>query len=168
MKRCISLGTHPFDANNDADDAEVTRRVLAGAAAAGAFEGPEWGRVPGAVQELLEKLLASDPAARPSATEVLGHAWLRDPDGRRSSSAEEAASSEAALESLRQFHRGRRRFKAMLLAVMIGHADGGLKRDRGEGTKQGRKRVIQRRFNVSVPRACVSKTAPTLRERSER
>ena len=89
MKRCISLGTHPFDANNDADDAEVTRRVLAGAAAAGAFEGPEWGRVPGAVQELLEKLLASDPASRPSATEVLGHAWLRDPDGRRSSSAEE-------------------------------------------------------------------------------
>ncbi|EGB03889.1 hypothetical protein AURANDRAFT_5215, partial [Aureococcus anophagefferens] len=35
-----------------------------------------WGRVPGAVRELLEKLLASDPAARPSATEVLGHAWL--------------------------------------------------------------------------------------------
>ena len=28
--------------------------------------------------------------------------------------------------------------------------------------------VIQRRFNVSVPRARVSKTAPTLRERSER
>ncbi|KAH8097212.1 serine/threonine kinase [Aureococcus anophagefferens] len=145
-------GTHPFDANNDADDAEVTRRVLAGAAAAGAFEGPEWGRVPGAVRELLEKLLASDPAARP-ATEVLGHAWLRDPDGRRSSSAEEAASSEAALESLRQFHRGRRRFKAMLLAVMIGHADGGLKRDRGEGTKQRRTRVIQRRFNLSEKEA---------------
>ena len=33
---------------------------------------------------------------------------------------------------------------------------------------QGSKRVIQRRFNVSVPRARVSKTAPTLRERSER
>ena len=149
MKRCISLGTHPFDANNDADDAEVTRRVLAGAAAAGAFEGPEWGRVPGAVQELLEKLLASDPAARPSATEVLGHAWLRDPDGRRSSSAEEAASSEAALESLRQFHRGRRRFKAMLLAVMIGHADGGLKRDRGEGTKQlGSRRAAMEVFDA--------------------
>ena len=32
----------------------------------------------------------------------------------------------------------------------------------------GRKRVIQRRFNVSVPRARVSKTAPTRRERSER
>ena len=34
--------------------------------------------------------------------------------------------------------------------------------------EQGRKRVIQRRFNVSVPRARVSETAPTLRERSER
>ena len=36
------------------------------------------------------------------------------------------------------------------------------------GGTQGRKRVIQRRFNVSVPRARVSEPAPTLRERSER
>ena len=36
------------------------------------------------------------------------------------------------------------------------------------GTQQGRTRVIQRRFNVSVPPARVSETAPTLRERSER
>ena len=36
------------------------------------------------------------------------------------------------------------------------------------GNEQGRKRVIQRRFNVSVSRARVSETAPTLRERSER
>ena len=34
--------------------------------------------------------------------------------------------------------------------------------------RQGSKRVIQRRFNVSVPRARVPETAPTLRERSER
>jgi hypothetical protein len=33
---------------------------------------------------------------------------------------------------------------------------------------RGSTRVIQRRFNVSVPRARVSETAPTLRERSER
>ena len=33
---------------------------------------------------------------------------------------------------------------------------------------QGRKRMIQRRFNVSVPRTRVSKPAPTLREHSER
>jgi ariadne-1 len=37
----------------------------------------------------------------------------------------------------------------------------------GDCYGQGRKRVIQRRFNVSVPRARVSETAPTLRERSE-
>ena len=36
------------------------------------------------------------------------------------------------------------------------------------GANEGRKRVIQRRFNMSVPRARVSETAPTLRERSER
>ena len=36
------------------------------------------------------------------------------------------------------------------------------------GIEQGSKRVIKRRFNVSVPRARVSETAPTLRERSER
>ena len=34
--------------------------------------------------------------------------------------------------------------------------------------RQGSKRVIQRRFNVSVPRARVLDTAATLRERSER
>ena len=38
----------------------------------------------------------------------------------------------------------------------------------GPGWQQGSKRVIQRRFNVSVPRARVPETAPTLRERSER
>ena len=36
------------------------------------------------------------------------------------------------------------------------------------GEFQGSERVIQRRFNVSVPRARVSETAPTLRYRSER
>ena len=42
----LLTGTHPFDARNDADDAEVTRRVLAGADAAGAFKGAAWARVP--------------------------------------------------------------------------------------------------------------------------
>ena len=37
-----------------------------------------------------------------------------------------------------------------------------------DGDAQGSKRVIRRRFNVSVPRARVLETAPTLRERSER
>ena len=37
-----------------------------------------------------------------------------------------------------------------------------------DGYDQGRTRVIQRRFNVSVPRARVPKKASTLRDRSER
>ena len=36
------------------------------------------------------------------------------------------------------------------------------------GCAQGRTRVIQRRFNVSVPRARVTRKAPTRRGRSER
>ena len=36
------------------------------------------------------------------------------------------------------------------------------------GWDQGRKRVIQRRFNVGVPRARVQETTFTLRDRSER
>ena len=36
------------------------------------------------------------------------------------------------------------------------------------GLEQGRTRVIQRRFNLSVPRAPVLETASTLRDRSER
>ena len=36
------------------------------------------------------------------------------------------------------------------------------------GDAQGRTRVIQRRFNVSVPRACVPEKTSTLRDRSER
>ena len=37
-----------------------------------------------------------------------------------------------------------------------------------DGSPQGRTRVIQRRFNVSVPRAPVLEKASTLRDRSER
>jgi len=40
----------------------------------------------------------------------------------------------AAVDALREFHRGRRRFKAMLLAVMLGYADAGLERDQQNGT----------------------------------
>ena len=39
---------------------------------------------------------------------------------------------------------------------------------RVEVSPPGRTRVMQRRFNVSVPRAIVPEKAPTLRERSER
>mgnify|MGYP003308889690 CR=1 FL=1 len=55
----LLTGTHPFDARNDADDAEVTRRVLAGADAAGAFKGAAWARVPSAARPLVKRLLLS-------------------------------------------------------------------------------------------------------------
>ena len=41
------------------------------------------------------------------------------------------------------------------------------RRARPQRDEQGRKRVIQRRFNVSVPRARVPEKAPTVRDRSE-
>ena len=68
----LLTGTHPFDARNDADDAEVTRRVLAGADAAGAFKGAAWARVPSAARPLVKRLLADRPSDRPAAAEVAG------------------------------------------------------------------------------------------------
>jgi len=130
----LLTGTHPFDARNDADDAEVTRRVLAGADNAGAFRGPAWARVPSAARPLVKRLLANEPKDRPAAAEVLAHAWLQDPaagEGFR-----DEAAAKAASDALREFHLGRRRFKAMLLAVMVGYADQALARERGAGTAQ--------------------------------
>ena len=149
----LLTGTHPFDSGNDADDGEVTRRVLAGAEAAGAFDGPEWARVPGGVKPLVRKLLSADAASRPSATEVLAHPWLADPQtfsrGGTGDPAGDKAAAEAAVEGLREFHRGRRRFKAMLLAVMIGYADETLTRDRGSGTEQlGSRRAAMKVFDA--------------------
>ena len=48
-------------------------------------------------------------------------------------------------------------------AAPVSHVDA-----EGHGRGQGRTRVIQRRFNVSVPRARVLGKASTLRDRSER
>jgi calcium/calmodulin-dependent protein kinase I len=130
----LLTGTHPFDARNDADDAEVTRRVLAGADAAGAFKGAAWARVPSAARPLVKRLLADRPSDRPAAAEVLAHAWLQDPT--RGEGFRDKAAAKAASDALREFHLGRRRFKAMLLAVMVGYADQALARERGAGTAQ--------------------------------
>jgi len=46
--------------------------------------------------------------------------------------------------------------------------DSKVDRAASEATRRGRTRVIQRRFNVSVPRARVPGKASTLRDRSER
>lgn len=145
----LLTGTHPFDANNDADDKVVTRRVLTGAKASGAFDGPNWARVPLAVRPLMRRLLADEPEDRPSAAEVSAHPWLVAPEsaaakaialeeeekgpGNKGVVADEA-STKAAVDKLREFHRGRRRFKALLLAVMLGYADEALRLERGKGT----------------------------------
>ena len=55
-----------------------------------------------------------------------------------------------------------------LVRAAARHAALPSRRDWQTAFLSGRTRVIQSRFKVSVPRARVSKTAPTLRERSER
>lgn len=142
----LLTGTHPFDPTNDADDEVVTQRVIQGAAASGAFEGSNWSRVPRAVRPLLRRLLALDPNDRPSAAEVSAHPWIVAPESKAALALadEEAidegdafvdeASAQAAVDKLREFHRGRRRFKALLLAVMLGHADEALRLEHGKGT----------------------------------
>ena len=136
----LLTGTHPFDPRNDADDNEVAKRVMAGAAASGAFDGPNWARVPKAARGLVKKMLATDKNDRPSAAEVSIHPWLVAPeattldDDADDETANRESRARAAVDALREFHRGRRRFKAMLLAVMLGYADDGLKRDDLQGT----------------------------------
>jgi len=54
-----------------------------------------------------------------------------------------------AVDALRQFHRGRRRFKALLLAVMLGYADTALLREAGKGTAQiGSRRAAMDIFDL--------------------
>lgn len=135
----LLTGTHPFDPANDADDREVTKRVLEGAGEAGAFEGPNWGRVPRAARPLVRRLLAQAPDDRPSAAEVSAHPWLLAPESPAAMAIAEKSSpdekqTQAAVDKLREFHRGRRRFKAMLLAVMLGYADDALVKEKGAGT----------------------------------
>jgi len=146
----LLTGTHPFDAQNDADDAEVTRRILAGASETGAFAGPAWARVPAAARELLTLLLSTDPDARPSAAEMLAHPWICDPEAACGESCQiDAALAAEAVDALRQFHRGRRRFKALLLAVMLGYADTALLREAGKGTAQiGSRRAAMDIFDL--------------------
>lgn len=138
----LLTGTHPFDPSNDADDRVVAQRVLQGARASGAFEGPHWARVPRAARPLMRRLLADDPNDRPSAAVVSAHPWLVDPESpaalalaeKEEEAVLDEASMQATVDKLREFHRGRRRLKALLLAVMLGHSDHALRLERGKGT----------------------------------
>ena len=83
---------------------------------------------------------------------------------------------EVAVRLVRRGRRAAADGDGVLAEHPLGVGDGaaavgqGREEPRREGLRRrlGSKRVIQRSFNVSVPRARVSETAPTLRERSER
>ena len=62
-------------------DADVERRVLSGAAAAGAFDaGGPWDRVPEAMRPLVARCLSADPGARPTLRDLADAPWIWDDD----------------------------------------------------------------------------------------
>lgn len=113
----ILAGAHPFDLENNATDEEISKRVLNNQVV---LEGSTWEQVSHEAKDLLRKLLSKNPNERPTATEVLNHAWMRGGAMANKVPLEDAG------ENLRKFHRGRRRLKALLLTTMLGldtHAD---------------------------------------------
>ena len=83
------------------------------------FDHPVWDSISPDAKTLVKRLLTPDTAARPTAQELLHHPWIA---GDTELSQEPL---EASVENLRRFHRGRRRLKALMLAVMAGLANGG-------------------------------------------
>ena len=112
-------GYHPFDPVNDANDDEVSKRIQCKQDHYKyvSFQSPVWKRISPTAKQLVESLLKFDPRERPSAQELLHNPWL--------SGNEELSSEplEASVENLRKFHRGRRRLKALMLAIMAGLGD---------------------------------------------
>jgi hypothetical protein len=62
------------------------------------------------------KLLSSDAKERPTAQELLYNPWIMGQDV-------SSEPLEESVENLRRFHRGRRRLKALMLAIMSGLAN---------------------------------------------
>ncbi|DAZ96454.1 TPA: hypothetical protein N0F65_006500 [Lagenidium giganteum] len=71
----ILAGRHPFDVTNDATDAQLKERILAGQFDMDALN--ECG-VSDEARDLIHRLLVVDPAERLTAVEALNHAWLAD------------------------------------------------------------------------------------------
>lgn len=78
-----------------------------------------WDSISPDAKALVKRLLTPDTEARPTAQELLHHPWIAE--GTELSQ----EPLEASVENLRRFHRGRRRLKALMLAVMAGLANGG-------------------------------------------
>lgn len=74
----LLCGQHPFDPTDDATDAEIERRVRAGEVDR---ECAAWRRLSPAARELIDQMLTLDPAARPSAVQVLAHPWMTAGEG---------------------------------------------------------------------------------------
>lgn len=69
----ILCGYHPFDAENDASDEELRRRIVKGE-----FDrsSDAWMSMSSGARCLIAQMLSVDPTQRPTAVEVLDHAWL--------------------------------------------------------------------------------------------
>ena len=78
----VFTGCHPFDDGAAVTrDADVERRILSGAAAAGAFDaGGPWDRVPEAMRPLVARCLSADPGARPTLRDLADAPWVWDDD----------------------------------------------------------------------------------------
>lgn len=101
-------GFHPFDPFNDASDEVVEQRIIDNEFPLRAFT---WDNLSKPAKNVLTRMLDPDPAKRPTALELLNDEWFLS----------EALSTELledTAENLRIFHRGRRRLKAILLALM--------------------------------------------------
>ncbi|GLD92067.1 hypothetical protein PINS_up000600 [Pythium insidiosum] len=70
----LLCGYHPFDPTNDATDAELQKRIMAGQAD---MASPEWHALSSDARDLIERLLVAEPANRLTAEQVLAHPWLR-------------------------------------------------------------------------------------------
>lgn len=81
------------------------------------FDTPVWNHISPDAKVLIKRLLDPDPNKRPTAQELLNTPWIAGTSDLSSEPLEQS------VENLRRFHRGRRRLKALMLAIMSGLAN---------------------------------------------
>lgn len=75
----VLCGHHPFDPSDDATDAQLAERIRAGRVDR---DCDGWKRLSPGVRDLIDRMLAVDPAQRPTAEQVLAHPWIEEDEGR--------------------------------------------------------------------------------------